>query len=229
MDQWSPSTAGADFEFTPILKPLEPFRDSAGRRQQPDARAARRRRRRPRGQRRRLAERRAGEADRGRGRPARARRSIRSSPGRSGRTRRSRRSSWRPRTSPATSARCDQRLQLRLHEHASRGASPTTPLPMEINPRVVFERMFGRPGTPAQRAGAHAAEPEHPRSRSRSRPPICSAASARAIAPGSSEYLDNIREIERRIQRAEGADERRGDVARRAGRHAGVVRGARRR
>src|SRR6185295_2680710 len=27
----------------------------------------------------------------------------------------------------------------------------TTPLPMEINPRVVFERMFGRPGTRAQR------------------------------------------------------------------------------
>src|SRR5207253_8132678 len=29
--------------------------------------------------------------------------------------------------------------------------TPTTPLPMEINPRVVFERMFGRPGTRAQR------------------------------------------------------------------------------
>jgi hypothetical protein len=29
--------------------------------------------------------------------------------------------------------------------------SPTTPLPMEINPRVLFERMFGRPGTSAQR------------------------------------------------------------------------------
>jgi hypothetical protein len=30
-------------------------------------------------------------------------------------------------------------------------SSPTTPLPMEINPRVVFERMFGRPGTEAER------------------------------------------------------------------------------
>src|SRR3989442_1553137 len=29
--------------------------------------------------------------------------------------------------------------------------TPTTPLPMEINPRVVFERLFGRPGTRAQR------------------------------------------------------------------------------
>jgi hypothetical protein len=30
-------------------------------------------------------------------------------------------------------------------------ASPTQPLPMEINPRVTFERMFGRAGTAAQR------------------------------------------------------------------------------
>jgi len=30
-------------------------------------------------------------------------------------------------------------------------STPTTPLPMEINPRVVFERMFGRAGTSAQR------------------------------------------------------------------------------
>ena len=30
-------------------------------------------------------------------------------------------------------------------------SSPTTPLPMEINPRVVFERLFGEPGTADQR------------------------------------------------------------------------------
>jgi len=30
--------------------------------------------------------------------------------------------------------------------------TPTEPLPMEINPRVVFERLFGRPGTASQRA-----------------------------------------------------------------------------
>ena len=28
MDRWTPATEGAGFEFTPILKPLEPFRDS---------------------------------------------------------------------------------------------------------------------------------------------------------------------------------------------------------
>ncbi len=28
MEQWMPTTAGADFEFMPIMKPLEPFRKS---------------------------------------------------------------------------------------------------------------------------------------------------------------------------------------------------------
>ena len=28
MNQWTPATTGADFEFSPILKPLEPFRDN---------------------------------------------------------------------------------------------------------------------------------------------------------------------------------------------------------
>src|SRR6185503_18394266 len=32
------------------------------------------------------------------------------------------------------------------------GASPTTPLPMETNPRVVFERLFGDGSTPEERA-----------------------------------------------------------------------------
>ena len=27
MDRWTPATEGAGFEFSPILKPLEPFRD----------------------------------------------------------------------------------------------------------------------------------------------------------------------------------------------------------
>ena len=68
--QWMPAQRAASFEFTPILKPLEPFRESADRRQQP-ARAA--------GTTigdhavsgRRLAERRLREADRGRGHPRR--------------------------------------------------------------------------------------------------------------------------------------------------------------
>jgi len=81
-------------------------------------------------------------------------------------------------------------------------ASPTSPVPMEINPRVVFERMFGRPGTGAQLA-AHRRQDasvldsikadlgdleRNLGSRDRSR---------------LGDYLDNIREIERRIQKTE--------------------------
>ena len=40
-------------------------------------------------------------------------------------------------------------------------ASPTTPLPMEINPRSAFERLFGDGGSDAS-GGAAAGRPEHP-------------------------------------------------------------------
>src|SRR5207249_2309466 len=80
--------------------------------------------------------------------------------------------------------------------------TPTTPLPMEINPRHVFERLFGRAGTSAQRLA-----------RMRSDRTILDFVSADLADLNSdlgprdrarlSEYLDDIREIERRIQRAE--------------------------
>jgi hypothetical protein len=81
-------------------------------------------------------------------------------------------------------------------------SSPTTPLPMEINPRTVFERLFGQAGTAAGRAV-----------RARQQKSILDSISAEAgdlrRSLGSrdrtrvNEYLDNIREIERRIQQAE--------------------------
>jgi hypothetical protein len=81
-------------------------------------------------------------------------------------------------------------------------SSPTTPLPTEINPRVAFQRLFGRPGTSEQRAA-----------RSREDRSILDAirqdASELQRGLGArdsarlSDYLDNIREIERRIQRTE--------------------------
>ncbi len=100
MEQWTPPTVSDAFEFTPLLKPFEPFRSRLdGHRPS----VAPRRRRRPRPRQCRLAQRR----DRARRPKARtsgsAARSIRSSRRRSARTRRSRRSSWRPRTSPASS------------------------------------------------------------------------------------------------------------------------------
>jgi hypothetical protein len=81
--------------------------------------------------------------------------------------------------------------------------TPTTPLPMEINPRVVFERLFGEGGTPQQRAA-----------RLRQDRSILDAVTQQAgrlkMSLGAedqvtmTQYLDNIREIERRIQLAEG-------------------------
>ncbi len=81
-------------------------------------------------------------------------------------------------------------------------SSPTTPLPMEINPRVVFERMFGRPGTDEERA----------RRRTRTRSILDLVREQAVELQGNlgpadrgrlSDYLDNVREIERRIQRTE--------------------------
>jgi hypothetical protein len=81
-------------------------------------------------------------------------------------------------------------------------SSPTTPLPMEINPRVVFERLFGQPGSPEQRQAS--------RRRDLSILDVITE-EANALRRGLGtrdrtrlgEYLDNVREIERRIQRAE--------------------------
>jgi Protein of unknown function (DUF1552) len=78
----------------------------------------------------------------------------------------------------------------------------TTPLPMEINPRVVFERMFGRPGTSEQR-----------RARMLDDKSILDSVRQDVVdlqktlggkdRSRLSDYLDNVREIEQRIQRAE--------------------------
>ena len=81
-------------------------------------------------------------------------------------------------------------------------ASPTTPLPMEIDPRVAFERMFGRTGTAAQRL----ARMEEDRSILDS---IADDARRLRVQLGArdrvrvDQYLDHVREIERRIQRTE--------------------------
>jgi hypothetical protein len=80
--------------------------------------------------------------------------------------------------------------------------SPSTPLPMEINPRVVFERMFGQAGTSSQRV-----------QRMQKDLSILDfvrddVADLRSILGSRDrtrlgEYLDDVREVERRIQRAE--------------------------
>ncbi len=79
-------------------------------------------------------------------------------------------------------------------------ASETEPLPMEINPRVVFERLFGRAGTPEQRRRRAAEDRSILDS-------IVAEAQAlrRQVGPADRNrlegYLDNVREIERRIEK----------------------------
>ena len=82
-------------------------------------------------------------------------------------------------------------------------ASPNEPLPMIRDPRVAFDMLFGAGGTPEDRAA-----------RRETRRSIldwiagevaerAQATSAPATAPRLDRYLDNVREIERRIQAVE--------------------------
>ncbi|MEO8259412.1 MAG: DUF1552 domain-containing protein [Acidobacteriota bacterium] len=81
-------------------------------------------------------------------------------------------------------------------------SSPTTPLPMEINPRVLFERMFGRPGTPAERRARAERKISILDLIAKETGQLQRGLGARDRAR-LGEYLDNIREIERRIERTE--------------------------
>ena len=81
-------------------------------------------------------------------------------------------------------------------------ANPTTPLPMEINPRTLFERLFGRAGTAAQRQAAQQLDRSILDS-VRDDVRELQAGLGRRDQGRLSEYLDNVREIEQRIQRAE--------------------------
>jgi hypothetical protein len=81
-------------------------------------------------------------------------------------------------------------------------SSETTPVPMEINPRVVFERLFGRPGTQAQRVARAKQDASILDSVTEDLGDLESGLGPRDKAR-LDEYLDNIREIEQRIQRTE--------------------------
>jgi hypothetical protein len=90
--------------------------------------------------------------------------------------------------------------------------TPTTPLPTENNPRVVFERLFGEGGSPAYR-----------RARMRKDRSILDAVSEdmarlqKRLGPDDrarvTEYFDAVREVERRIEKAEVAADQPGNLA----------------
>lgn len=81
-------------------------------------------------------------------------------------------------------------------------SSPTTPLPAEAHPRIVFERLFGEGGSAAERREAL-----------RKRASLLDSVSEdiarlqRKLGPGDrakvQQYLETVREVERRIQKAE--------------------------
>src|SRR5688572_2062095 len=78
-------------------------------------------------------------------------------------------------------------------------ASPTDPLPMELNPQIVFERMFGDGSTAAQRNSRRARDrsilDSVKDSLARLRGQVSSSDKVRV-----DEYAEDVREIERRLQ-----------------------------
>jgi hypothetical protein len=89
--------------------------------------------------------------------------------------------------------------------------TPTSPLPMEINPRVVFERLFGGGSTTEERLARMNTNRSILDFVANDLKDLAAGLGARDRAR-LDEYLVNVREIERRIQRAEAQAETRPDV-----------------
>ena len=100
-----------------------------------------------------------------------------------------------------TTGQCDNGYAC-VYQNNLSWSTPTTPLPSEAHPRIVFERLFGEGGSLAERRAAL-----------RKRASLLDwltddiASLQRELGPADrrrvSEYLDTVREVERRIQRAE--------------------------
>jgi hypothetical protein len=100
-----------------------------------------------------------------------------------------------------TTGQCDNGYAC-VYQNNLSWSSPTTPLPSEAHPRIVFERLFGEGGNLAERRAAL-----------RKRASLLDwitediANLKRNVGPSDrariNEYLDTVREVERRIQKAE--------------------------
>ena len=198
-DKWTPATTGAGFEFTPILKPLEPFRDYVNVVSGLGHRAA----------------------------DTTAVHSLSPTTWLSGVRPKATQGvdAFAGVTADQIAAQAIGQdnplpsMELATEDHSGLIGScdrdygciymntlswrtPETPLPMEINPRKVFERMFGQGGSPSERL----ARIQEDRSFLDA---ITKEATALQLQLGPSDrqtmnqYLENVREIERRIQRAE--------------------------
>ncbi len=202
MNQWTPATTGTGFEFSPVLKPLEPFRDrvvvvSGLAHHQADS----------------LGD---GGADHARSSPtwlsAVHPKRTEGEDVRAGVTidqiaaERISQDTQFPSLEVATEdmtglvGACDTGYSCAYMNTIS-WRTPTTPNPMEINPRAVFERLFGEGGSQAEQL------PRLPVDR---RVLDTNTQQVTRLVGGLgprdrdrvSQYLDDVREIERRIQRA---------------------------
>jgi hypothetical protein len=100
-----------------------------------------------------------------------------------------------------TTGQCDNGYAC-VYQNNLSWSSPTTPLPSEAHPRIVFERLFGEGGTLAERRAAL-------RKRASLLDWVAEDITSlrRELGPTDqarlTEYLDTVREVERRIQKAE--------------------------
>jgi hypothetical protein len=100
-----------------------------------------------------------------------------------------------------TTGQCDNGYAC-VYQNNLSWSSPTTPLPYEAHPRMVFERLFGEGGSVAERRAAL-------QRRASLLDSVLEDIAALQPRLGPSdqakvrEYLDTVREVERRIQRAE--------------------------
>jgi hypothetical protein len=202
MDKWTPTAEGANFEFTPILKPLEPFRDRltvvTG-----------------------LANKAAESQGDGGGDHARSAPSYLSGihplrtegeDVRAGTTIDQIAAQKISQDTPLPSLElgiedtglvgvCDVGYSC-AYMNSIAWRTPTQPLPMEINPRVVFERLFGD-GSNAQERLARKQEDRSILDSITGEVSHLESGLGQGDRTRISDYLDNIREIERRIQMAE--------------------------
>lgn len=101
----------------------------------------------------------------------------------------------------ATVGQCDNGYAC-VYQNCLSWSSPTTPLPPEAHPRIVFESLFGEGGSPADRRAAL-------KQRASLLDSITEdlARLNRELGPADrtkiGQYLESVREVERRIQRAE--------------------------
>ena len=91
-----------------------------------------------------------------------------------------------------------------VYQNCLSWSSPTTPLPSEAHPRIVFERLFGEGGTAEERQAALESRASLLDSFGADIARLKGAVGA-ADRARVEQYLDSIREVERQIQRAEAA------------------------